>query len=359
MKRQQTLRATIDWSYDLLDDAQQRLLARLAVFAGGCTREAAEAICGGGPIEGRAVLGLLTDLVDRSLVVADRGGLETRYRLLETIREYGEERVAEHGETDALRDRHARYFTDFAFRCSEGLWGSEQIACGARMSADGENILAAFAHAVDTHDLDLAVSLLESTSLFPLQTGYVLTLPVEPVLAAPGVEHHSGYALVLMAAACAAEGRGEASLALEYGDAALGVEQALPAASPYTVDLGALRQYVSAVVAVSMGAWDDAAAAFLEPVEYYRSADKMGFVRNNLAAAASALSYAGRFAEAVPSRPKRWPSPARSACRGTPTNASSRSPRRSHARIPNEPAHCSAKPPTTTSTTRRTANSSG
>ena len=114
VKRQQTLRATIDWSYDLLDESQQRLLARLAVFAGGCTREAAEAVCAGDPIVGRAVLGLLTDLVARSLVVADRGGLDTRYRLLETIREYSEERLIEHGEIDALRDRHARYYADFA-----------------------------------------------------------------------------------------------------------------------------------------------------------------------------------------------------------------------------------------------------
>jgi predicted ATPase len=102
VKRQQTLRATIDWSYDLLDESQQRLLARLAVFAGGCTRDAVGAICAGGPIEGRAVLGLLADLVARSLLVAERGGFDTRYRLLETIREYAEERLVEHNETEAL-----------------------------------------------------------------------------------------------------------------------------------------------------------------------------------------------------------------------------------------------------------------
>ena len=79
VKRQQTLRATIDWSYDLLDESHQRLLARLSVFAGGCTREAAEVVGAGGPIEGRAVLGLLTDLVDRSLVV--RGTWWSRHPL--------------------------------------------------------------------------------------------------------------------------------------------------------------------------------------------------------------------------------------------------------------------------------------
>ena len=312
VKRQQTLRATIDWSYDLLDESQQRLLARLAVFAGGCTREAAEAICAGGPIEGRAVLGLLTDLVDRSLVVAERGGLDTRYRLLETIREYGEERLVEHGETDALRDRHARYYAEYAFRCNEGLWGPEQIEWGARMTADGENILAAFAHAVDTHDLDLAVSLLESTSLISVQTGYVLTLPVEPVLAEPGVEHHPGYPLVLMAAAYAAQARGEASLALEYSDAALDVEQALPARSPYTLDLSALGVYLSAVLAVSTGAWDEAAAAFLEAAEALRTAERMGYVRQHpVVEPRRRCVTPGDSPRLSPSRPKGSPSPAR------------------------------------------------
>ncbi len=67
----------------------------------------------------------------RSLVVAERGGLDTRYRLLETIREYGEERLVEHGETDALRDRHARYYADYAWRCGDGLWGRSRSS-GAR-----------------------------------------------------------------------------------------------------------------------------------------------------------------------------------------------------------------------------------
>jgi predicted ATPase len=300
VKRQQTLRATIDWSYDLLDECQQRLLIRLAVFAGGCTREAAEAICEGGPIDGRAVLALLTDLVDRSLVVAERGGVDTRYRLLETIREYGEERLVEHDETSVLRDRHARHYGEYARRCSQGLWGPQQIEWGIRMASDGENILTAFAHAVDTNNLDLAVTLLESTSLVPAQTGEALLLPPEPVLAMTGVELHPGYPLVLMAAAFAAEPRGEARLALEYGDAALDAERAVTGPRPYTVDLSAHRDYLSGLVALSRGAWDEAAAAFLEADDFYRRADQVGLEGSWLGAAASALCYAGRFAEAVP-----------------------------------------------------------
>ena len=96
----QTLRATIDWSYQLLAEPEQRLLARLAVFAGGCTLEAAETVCGGDGIDPDTVFELLASLVARSLVVTEEHGPETRYRLLETIREYGEERLTETGETD-------------------------------------------------------------------------------------------------------------------------------------------------------------------------------------------------------------------------------------------------------------------
>jgi predicted ATPase/class 3 adenylate cyclase len=300
VKRHQTLRATIDWSYDLLDESQQRLLARMAVFEGGATREAAEKVCAGAPIESRAVFGLLGELVARSLVVAERGGLDTRYRLLETIREYGEERLIEHDETDALRDRHARYYADHAARCREGLFGPEQIAWGTRMAADGDNILAAFAHAVDTHDLDLAINLLESTSLNIGQIGFALRLPVEPVLTMPGAEQHPGYPLVLMTAAFAADARGEANLAQEYGDAALDAEHALTAPPPYTLDLSAIRYLLAGFIAFSTGAWDDAAAAFLEAAERHRRANRMALVASSLSGAASALCYGGRFADAAP-----------------------------------------------------------
>ena len=95
----QTLRATIDWSFQLLTVPEQQLLSRLAVFAGGCTLEAAEVVCAGQGIDADAVFDLLANLVARSLVVAEEHGFHTRYRLLETIRQYGEERLREAGET--------------------------------------------------------------------------------------------------------------------------------------------------------------------------------------------------------------------------------------------------------------------
>ena len=172
---------------------------------------------------------------------------------------------------------------------------------GDRMTADGENVLTSFAHAVDTDDLDLAVRLLEATSLtVGIQTDRVLTLPVEPVLAVPGVEQHPGYPVVLMAAAFAADRRGEATLAREYGDAAVDTERASTGSHPYDVDLEAYRGSLEGFIEMSTGAWDESAAAFLEAADRHRHAHDTAVGVASLSSAASALCFGGRFADAVP-----------------------------------------------------------
>jgi predicted ATPase/class 3 adenylate cyclase len=160
VQRHQTLRAAIDWSYDLLSEPERRLLARLSVFAGGCTRHSAEAVCGWDPLHPSAVFALLSGLVARSLVVAQRQGSDTRYRLLETIREYGEERSAEHGETAGLRARHAEHYLHLARRLFEAAAGPGEADTARRLRAEEDNLLAAMANAVDTGDLDVALGLL-------------------------------------------------------------------------------------------------------------------------------------------------------------------------------------------------------
>src|SRR4029079_793538 len=109
--RQQTMRATLDWSYNLLSEPARLLLGRLAVFAGGCTLEAAEEVCAGDGLPGGRVLDTLTALVSKSMVMAEqRPGAEPRYRLLEMVRQYV--RIAQPlGEADQrLRQRHSDYF---------------------------------------------------------------------------------------------------------------------------------------------------------------------------------------------------------------------------------------------------------
>jgi non-specific serine/threonine protein kinase len=110
LARQQTLRAMIDWSYDLLTDSERLLLRRLSIFVGGWSLEAAEAICAGESIEQEAILELLAHLVDKSLVtMLDRGAV-ARYGMLETIREYAREKLVDSGEADAIHRRHFEHF---------------------------------------------------------------------------------------------------------------------------------------------------------------------------------------------------------------------------------------------------------
>jgi predicted ATPase len=191
VQRRQTLRAAIDWSYDLLSKDERRLLVRLAVFSGGFTRATAEAVCGAAPLAPRKVFGLLAAMVAKSLVVAQRAGPETRYRLLETIREYGEERLAEIGETELLRAAHAEYFCQLAGGLYAALFGPQQATAGRRLVAEQENLLAAVNHAIDTNNVDLALRLVRILSTRGAVAGVRLILPVDAVLRLAGAADHA------------------------------------------------------------------------------------------------------------------------------------------------------------------------
>jgi predicted ATPase/DNA-binding winged helix-turn-helix (wHTH) protein len=141
--RQQTLRASIDWSYELLSVAERMLLRRLAVFAGGWTVEAAEAVVAEGEIAVDDVVELLTQLVEKSLVDIDERG--ERYRLLETVRQYAHELADKSGELDRLRARHLEYFAQLAAKARAGSRTGQQAFWHARLDADLDNILAALA----------------------------------------------------------------------------------------------------------------------------------------------------------------------------------------------------------------------
>jgi len=162
--RQQTLQATIDWSWDVLTEPDRRLMRRLAVFAGGWTLEAAAAItpdraAGEAPADAQMAdptarldaLDGLSRLVDRSLVVVDHGP-STRYRMLETIRQYAAARLAASGETAALRDRHRALFSQLAVEAEAGLDGPLLVACLARLDAEIDNVRAALEWAFETDD---------------------------------------------------------------------------------------------------------------------------------------------------------------------------------------------------------------
>ena len=143
LPRQQTLRALIDWSYDLLTEPERVLFRRLAVFAGGWMVDAAEAVSVGGEVDDAGVLDLLARLVEKSLVVMEPGA--GRYRLLETVRQYAQERLTESGEEQDVRTRHLDYFLALAEKAWPELMGPQQAAWLATLDLERENLLAAHA----------------------------------------------------------------------------------------------------------------------------------------------------------------------------------------------------------------------
>lgn len=143
LPRQQTLRALIDWSHDLLSVTEQALLRRISVFAGGWTLAAAEQVCSGKGVADDEVLDLLTALGDKSLVLVEGRNGTTRYRLLETVRQYARDRLLECGEGEAWRDRHLACFVSLAEEAKPQLRGTDQQVWLDRLETEHDNLRAA------------------------------------------------------------------------------------------------------------------------------------------------------------------------------------------------------------------------
>jgi predicted ATPase/class 3 adenylate cyclase len=292
VQRHQTLRAAIDWSYQLCSEGEQRLLARLAVFAGGCSEEAAEAVCGEEPLSGREVFELLAGLVAKSLVVAQRDGSITRYRLLETMREYGEDRLAEYGETDQLRRRHAEYYCEVEAELGERLEGPEQLDAHRRVAAERDNLLAAVNYAIDTADGDLALRLVRHNPAPVFQLGFGLYLPLPVIVNLPGAKSHDLYPYALAVSAATATGRGELDHVEDSCQAALRAADRLSAQDE--------RREVEFFVAVArgvrllaLGHWREAAANAEQTAAIAQDNGREGRAAVGLASAANCYTMAG------------------------------------------------------------------
>ncbi len=170
--RHQTLREAVAWSYDLLDEAEQRLFRCMAVFVGGATLAAIEAVSDAAP---GAVLDGVAALVDHSLVRQDEDGTgEPRFLMLETIRAYGRERLSAAGELEATRARHAAYFRDFAEHAAEKLTGADQTRWLDRLEEDHGNLRAALRWAVDRSAPDVALRLGAALWRFWIARGHLM-----------------------------------------------------------------------------------------------------------------------------------------------------------------------------------------
>ncbi len=180
LPRHQTLRATMDWSYDLLSDAERSLLRRLSAFAGGFTLEAVEAVCAGesSPLLPRSpapLLDILTSLIDKSLVVVEMRGNTTRYSLLETVRQYAREKLTEANESEIHAQRHRDWFLQLAEQAEPYILGGEQLEWCERLERDLENFRAALTWSLaqtDQNDAERSLRLARALAWFWINRGY-------------------------------------------------------------------------------------------------------------------------------------------------------------------------------------------
>jgi predicted ATPase/DNA-binding CsgD family transcriptional regulator/class 3 adenylate cyclase len=170
--RQQTLEASVAWSYDLLNERERAVLRRLSVFAGGFTLDSAEAVCADGSgIEEYSVLELLSRLVDKSLIVVDND-TATRYRLLETVRLYATHQLVDAAETGAARSRHLGYFLAYAERAEPALAGGEGPAVLERLESERDNLRAALEWAETTGADETMLRLVTALAVYWVLRGH-------------------------------------------------------------------------------------------------------------------------------------------------------------------------------------------
>jgi non-specific serine/threonine protein kinase len=201
LPKHQTLKACIDWSWNLLHDVEQILLRRLSVFAGGWTLEAAEAVCMGDGVEAEALSDLMDQLVNKSLVTSEGAqGQEPRFRMLETIRAYAFERLVESGEMEALRGRHAQYYGDLILnQASHGIGHANAL----HRQRELDNIRATLGWCVATpKDIELGARLVWTLQWFWYDRGHFSEgrLWTKQVLASPFLQDGSKSRAMALAA---------------------------------------------------------------------------------------------------------------------------------------------------------------
>ena len=171
LPRQQTLRAVVDWSYELLFEDERRLFARLSVFVGGFDLDAAEAICADEQVPTAEILDVLSRLVDKSLVTAPVAGSEARFSQLQTLLEYGRDRLEESGETQAMRAKHGAHYRQIAEDSHAGLRGATGPRVRNRLTSNSGNLRSSLDWYIETGDAEAALSLVSGMAWLWLING--------------------------------------------------------------------------------------------------------------------------------------------------------------------------------------------
>ena len=202
LERHQTLRNTIDWSYELLDATERMVLNRLSVFAGGCDLVAAEAVLSDGGLAATDVTDALGQLVDKSLVVVDADDeVGTRYSLSETIRQYANEHLEASGEAAALRRRHAEHFVAVAEKAGPRLRSRDQLACWAAVAPEIDNFRGALDWAAEAGSADHALRIVAPLAVSGIAIGHAAMAWADTARSIPGAADHEPFPAVLAWAA--------------------------------------------------------------------------------------------------------------------------------------------------------------
>ncbi|HJQ94623.1 MAG TPA: adenylate/guanylate cyclase domain-containing protein, partial [Acidimicrobiia bacterium] len=301
LPRQQTLQAAIDWSYDLLAQQEKVLFNRLSVFQGGFSLEAVEAVCGQPPLDPGDVLDLLSHLVDKSLVITTDGPDGVRYRTLETLRQYGRERLANSGDVDLMREAHAIYFRELAETALPHLRGTDETLWLDRLEADHDNLRQVLRWSIDSGRAELAQGLAGTLYRFWM------------------IRHHSEEGRDWLQQAVAMEPSGDVSwgraqlgagtMALLHGDLGEGrrhLEVALATVRKGDrPDLTSAAIHNLAMAAIRMGDYETGAALIAEEfadAEARHDLQSMAFASQELASLANAtgdVEKGGRLLDAA------------------------------------------------------------
>ena len=245
VERHQTLRAAIDWSYDLLGNTERRVLDRLSVFAGGFTLTAAETVGASDAIDAMDVLDLLAGLVAKSLVVADTRGTHARYHLLETIRQYAEERLDGTGEAAGARDAHARYFAAFTEAAAAGLASAHEPEWILLAARESDNIRAALTWAIETKRSDTVARFFAPGRAFGFsELARLLAAAAPAALTVPGIATDRRVPTILALAAIQSSSQSDGEAMRRYIDEALAAQHRLNEVDP---DVIAARIWIALV----------------------------------------------------------------------------------------------------------------
>jgi non-specific serine/threonine protein kinase len=277
LPRHQTLRAMLDWSYDLLDDTEKKLFARLSVFAGGWTLDAAGEVCSGTPITKDDLVYVLIGLIEQSLVVSEEDG--DRYRMLETVRQYARDRLVESGEGERWRDRHLAYFLALAEEAEPKLNGPQQRNWLDRLEREHDNLRSALTWAGAGGDPVSGMRLASACWRFWLIRGYAregLGWLSGILAAAPAQQPTAHRSKALLAAGTMAKTISDYSKARTLYEEALSISRELGVQRRVAAALGNLG-----MVAAEQGDYPAAIAWHEQSLAIWRElGDRLGIARD-------------------------------------------------------------------------------